>query len=199
MTNEIKTLLEKIENNDIFEKYSLYFIGGTALSVYLDHRISYDIDFVCTAKLPVSAIQTFAFSVNATAIADRARASSFRINKGEDLSHYHLKFMVAGVKMEFSYFDDPMIDIVLKQAVPKAYKDETKLKILALNDLITLKSIALFKRQKSRDLFDMAILLERNLLSIEELERIYSYKQAGEKTLLEYIQSFNDAKDDEAL
>ena len=197
MTNEIKTLLEKIEKNDIFEKHPLYFIGGTALSVYLDHRISYDIDFACTAKLPVSAIQAFAFSINATAIVDRARASLFRINKGEDLSHYHLKFMVDGVKMEFSYFDDLMIDVVLEQAAPKTYKDETKLKILALNDIITLKAIALFKRQKSRDLFDMAILLERNLLTIEELERIYSYKQAGDKTLLEYIQSFNDVKDDE--
>ncbi len=39
MTNDIKELLEKIEHSDIFKQHPLYFIGGTALSVYLDKRV----------------------------------------------------------------------------------------------------------------------------------------------------------------
>lgn len=197
MTNEIKNLLEKIENNKIFERYPLYFIGGTALSTYLDHRISYDIDFACTRKLPISDIKAFAFSINGKEMMDRAKASAFRINKGEDLAHYHLKFMVNDIKMEFSYFDDSMIDAILEHATLEAYNEESKLKKLSLNDIIQLKAIALFKRQKSRDLFDMAMILEHRLISIEELERIYSFKQYEDKTLLEYINSFDPRKDDE--
>lgn len=197
MTHEIKKLLKKIENNNIFERHSLYFIGGTALSTYLDHRISYDLDFACTGKLPISDIKAFAFSLNGKEVIDRTKASSFRINKGEDLVHYHLKFMVDDIKMEFSYFDDSMIDVILEQATPEHYNEDSNLKKLSLNDIIQLKAIALFKRQKSRDLFDMAIILERKLVSIEELERIYSFSQHRDETLLEYIQSFDPRKDDE--
>lgn len=197
MTKDIKNLLEKIENNNIFERHPLYFIGGTALSTYLDHRVSYDLDFACTGELPISVIKAFAFSINGKEVMDRSKASSFRINKGEDLAHYHLKFMVDGIKMEFSYFDDSMIDVILEQATLEHYSEDSNLKKLSLDDIIKLKAIALFKRQKSRDLFDMAISLERKLLSIEDLERIYSFKQHGDKTLLEYIQSFDPRKDDE--
>lgn len=197
MTNEIKNLLSKIENHPLFERYPLYFIGGTALSTYLDHRISYDIDFVCKGKLPVSDIKSFAFAINATPIYDRAKISAFRINKGEDLANYHLKFMIDDVKMEFSYFDDPIIDVILEQAQLETYSHESTLKKLSLYDIVRLKTLALFKRQKSRDLFDMAIILERDLLRVDELERLYSFKPDGDKTLEEYIQGFDPEKDDE--
>jgi predicted nucleotidyltransferase component of viral defense system len=197
MTNDTMGLLKKIEHSDIFELHPLYFIGGTALSVYLDHRISYDIDITSTEPLPISAIKAFAFPLKATHIPDRARASAFRINSGKNLDSYYMKFMVDGVKLEFSYFDDALRQSVLANAISSPYSEGGKLKILSLSDIITLKAIALFGRQKSRDLFDMSIILERKLLSIEELERIYSFKQIGDKTLLKYIQSFDAAKDDD--
>jgi len=198
MTNEIKELLGKIEHDDIFENHPLYFIGGTALSVYLDHRISYDIDITSTELLPIPAMKAFAFPLKATHIPDRTKASAFRINSGKNLDNYYMKFMVDGVKLEFSYFDDALRQSILASAVAKPYSKGSKLKILPLNDIITLKAIALFGRQKSRDLFDMAIILERKLISIEELERIYLFKQVGDKTLLEYIQGFDAKKDDDS-
>lgn len=197
MTNEIKELLKKIEHSDIFERHPLYFIGGTALSVYLDHRISYDIDISSTELLPITAMKSFAFPLNATYVPDRAKASAFRINSGKNLDNYYMKFMVDGVKLEFSYFDDEFRQSILANAVSNPYSEGSKLKILSLDDIITLKAIALFGRKKSRDLFDMAIILERELLSIEELERIYSFKQIGDKTLLEYLQDFDAIKDDD--
>lgn len=197
MTDEIKSLLENIAYHDIFERYPLYFIGGTALSTYLEHRISYDIDIISTQKLPISAINALMFSLDAKPIIERTRASAFRINKGEDLSHYHLKFMVDGIKMEFSYFDDPIIDVVLKSSNAEAYSENSTLKKLSLDDIIKLKSIALFSRQKSRDLFDMAIILQEGKLHIDELERIYAFKKHGDKTLYEYIEQFQSKEDEE--
>ena len=102
MTDKIKNLLEKIAQDDIFDKYSLYFIGGTALSTYIEHRISYDIDITSNETLPISTIKAFAYSIGATLIPD-TRASTFRINRGENLENYYLKFMVDGIKLEFSY------------------------------------------------------------------------------------------------
>lgn len=197
MTKEIKELLEKIKDNSIFEQQELYFIGGTALSSYLDHRISYDVDIASTKPLPVATIKAFAFALEAKHIPDHKRASVFKINTGKNLDNFYMKFMLDGTKLEFVHFEDELTQSVIINAIPSSYSDDSKLKILSLNDIITLKSIALFDRQKSRDLFDMAIVLERNLVSIEEFERIYSFKQKGDKTLEEYIQGFDVDKDDD--
>ncbi len=197
MTKEIKGLLEKIKDSSFFEKYPLYFFGGTALSTYIDHRVSYDVDFICKERLPVSAIDAFAYSIGATPVIDSAKASAFRINKGESLELYHLKYMVNGIKIEFSYFDDSIIDSILEQASLEVYSESSKLKKLSLDEIIKLKAIALFSRKKSRDLFDMAVVLEKSLISIEELERIYAFKKQSEKSLLEYISEFTPLEDDE--
>jgi len=197
MTNEIKELLENIENSDIFERYPFYFIGGTALSTYLDHRISYDIDIVSTEPLPVSAIKAFAFPLKARHIPDMQRASVFKINTGKSLDDFYMKFMVDGIKLEFVHFEDELRQSILSNAKFSPYSNKSKLQILSLEDIISLKAIALFDRQKSRDLFDMAIILERKLVSIDELERIYSFKQRDDKTLLEYIHGFDSKKDDD--
>ena len=45
MTISVKKAIEKIYNNEIFND-ELYFVGGTALAYYLNHRISEDIDIV---------------------------------------------------------------------------------------------------------------------------------------------------------
>ncbi len=103
--------------------------------------------------------------------------------------------MIDGVKLEFSYFDDDIRQSILSNSIAVLYSKGSKLKKLPLDDIIKLKAIALLSRQKSRDLFDMAIILERKHITIEELERIYSFKRTGAKTLLEYIQGFDGTKD----
>lgn len=50
MTTNVKEVLNKICNNEIFN-HELYFIGGTALAYYLNHRISEDIDIVSSTAL----------------------------------------------------------------------------------------------------------------------------------------------------
>jgi predicted nucleotidyltransferase component of viral defense system len=195
MTKNIKKLLDKIEDNPIFRDYPFFFTGGTALSVYLNHRVSHDIDIASTIKLPISAIKTFAFGINGKAIADK-NASQFKINTGEDIQNYYLKYMVDGVKLEFSHFQAPIQKNILQNAKSHPYKDNSKLQILGIDDIIKLKTFALFNRQKTRDLFDMAIILERDLITIDEVERIYSFTQAENKTLREYIDEFS-SKDDE--
>jgi predicted nucleotidyltransferase component of viral defense system len=52
MTADVITLLEQIKELEIFETHPLYFVGGTALAYYLEHRISEDIDIISTVPLP---------------------------------------------------------------------------------------------------------------------------------------------------
>lgn len=195
MTNEIKELIEKIKNHPLFDTDIFFFVGGTALSSYLNHRVSYDIDIASTLKLPVSQIKAFAFSIGAREIQDK-NASAFRINTGEDIENYHLKYMVNGVKLEFSNFRSPIQSTILQNAQFQPYDKHSKLKILALKDIISLKIFALFNRQKTRDLFDASIILEKNLLDIGELERIYSYMRDENSSIREYIATFKAVDDD---
>jgi len=192
MTNEIKTLLQKIKAHDIFDG-DLYFVGGTALSYYLDHRVSYDIDLASTTKLPVSKIKAFAFFIGAKQIRD-ANGPQFKINTGNDIENFHMKFMLDGIKIEFSHFHSDMQKLVFENAGSSLYDSSSKLKILDLKDIVLLKIIALFNRQKTRDLFDGAIILESNLLEIAELERIYSFSNHT-ISIRDYINEFNSVDD----
>ena len=194
MTNEIKIVLDRICNNDIFYGNS-FFVGGTALSYYLNHRISYDIDIAFTDKLPISKINAFAYSIGARAIPD-SNASQFKINTGEDIKNYHMKFMLEGVKLEFSYFRDPIQIEIIKQAKAQPYIDNSKLKVLDLKSIVKLKIFALFNRKKTRDLFDAYMILEKDLFTLNELETLYSFVQHNELSLREYIENFNSSDDE---
>jgi len=194
MTNEIKIVLDRICDNEIFDD-DTFFVGGTALSYYLNHRISYDIDIALTDKLPISKINAFAYSIGARAIPD-SNASQFKINTGEDIKNYHMKFMLEGVKLEFSFFRDPIQIEIIKQAKSQPYIDNSKLKVLDLKSIVKLKIFALFNRQKTRDLFDAYIILEKDLFTLSELETLYSFVQHNELSLREYIEEFNSNDDD---
>lgn len=196
MTKEIKFFLENIKNHTLFDTDTLFFIGGTALSFYLNHRVSYDVDIASTSKLDISNIRSFAFSIGAREIKDK-NASAFRINSGEDIENYHLRFYCEGVKLEFSHFRSPIQKSILENASFTPYSENSKLKILDLKDIVSLKIYALFNRQKTRDLFDASIILEKDLLSLKELERIYSYTAQDNLSVRDYISNFK-AADDEA-
>jgi len=49
MIENIQKLLNVFGKEDFINEF--YFIGGSALSFYLNHRISYDIDLISTKKL----------------------------------------------------------------------------------------------------------------------------------------------------
>lgn len=197
MTNEIKELLDIFSKEDIFENHPLYFVGGTALSSYLDHRISYDIDIASTTKLPINDIKRLMYKIGAKFIPDK-EASGFKINHGEDIENYHMRFMINGVKIEFYYRGNDLSSDILEQAKTSSYQENGTLKILALDDIIKLKTFALFNRQKARDLFDITILLSMQLITIDELDRAYSFMPYQNKILKEYIEDFSDRDEDDS-
>jgi len=195
MTNEIDELLQKMKNHELFSKYKFLFIGGTALSYYLNHRISYDIDFAFESILPHGEISSLIYTLGGKAIPDK-NSASFRINTGHDIKEYHLKFMLNGVKIEFSYFTHPIQKEILKNSEYKSFEEGSFLKILSLNDIIKLKMFAFFNREKTRDLFDIAFLMEKDFISYEEIEQFYSFCAKDGVSLRDYLKMFGSSDDD---
>ena len=69
MTANVIEVLEKIKESTLFDD-ELFFIGGTALSYYINHRISEDIDIVSAKALNYKTIVPMISSLGAVKIKD---------------------------------------------------------------------------------------------------------------------------------
>lgn len=49
MLEKAKNVLEVIVNNQLFKEHDIRFVGGTALSYLVNHRLSEDLDFAMLA------------------------------------------------------------------------------------------------------------------------------------------------------
>ena len=171
MTANVITLLEQIKELEIFEAHPLYFVGGTALAYYLEHRISEDIDIISTAPLPHREITNTIISLGSTRLKD-ANAMALRL-AGLFPDEHMLKFNLHGIKLEFFAAFTPLQKEIIKAASIQPYK-KGKLQILDLQSIAKLKLVALLNRKKSRDLFDFKIMLEEKTLTKEQILEIGS-------------------------
>ena len=198
MTLEAKALLERIKDDPLFEIKEgcchIYFAGGTALSYYLDHRISYDLDFICSKELPVTAITAFAIAHGGRKVRD-PQESTFRIQRGIDLNTRVMTFDFSGLKVEFFFPEDGVRQGILRLAKPQFYESSKALQILDLPTLAKLKVFALLDREKSRDMIDAAVMLDQNIITVETIEMLSEYHPkitTDAKTHLKAYQFKND-------
>ena len=199
MTAKVIEALESIKSLDMFEDLALYFIGGTALSYYLDHRISEDIDIISTEPLDYKNIISIISSIGGEKLRDE-NAAALRM-AGLVPDEYMLKFNLDGVKLEFFRASTPLQVNIITDAKASKYL-ESSLRILDVQSIAKLKLIALLSRNKSRDLFDFKVILEKNVLSIEEILDIASqtkYKITTLESLYTYIEKVEEPKDDEVV
>ena len=186
MIKNITHLLKLFSKEDFINDF--YFIGGSALAYYLNHRISYDIDLISTKKLNFNELLALNIKLNGKYIPDK-NESAFRIDTGEDLKEYKMMFNINNIKVEFFYPNDP-----LRLAVLEKYKNKFKtienIKILDLKGIAELKLLAFLRRNKIRDLFDTFVLLEKNILDIDIIDKYTAIEY--DKTFVEYIENFKD-------
>ena len=75
------------------------------------------------------------------------------------------------------------------------------LKILDLKLIVKLKLVALFQRDKSRDLFDFGSILDNDIMTINEI--LYIAKESkninSKEDLINFISNKKEAKNDEAV
>ncbi len=199
MTANVIALLDQIKELEVFEVHPLYFVGGTALAYYLGHRISEDIDIIGTAPLPHKEITKSIISLGGIKLQD-ANAMALRL-AGLFPDEYMLKFNLHGIKLEFFAASTPLQEEIIQSASFHPYNDG-KLQIIDLPSITKLKLIALLNRRKSRDLFDFKTMLEKNILTKEQVLKIASQtiKEIDSyKTLYDFIENLQVAIDDEIV
>jgi len=198
MTVSAKQALDKICNDNIFDD-ELYFIGGTALTFYLNHRVSEDIDIASSKTLQYKKIIPSITKLGATKLQDE-NITALRM-AGLFPDEYMIKFVIDNVKLEFFQANRPIQKEILSSATFMNYEN-SNLKILDVKSVAKLKIVALIMRDKSRDLFDFGSILEHKILSDEEIVDLFS-KMKSEinniKDIINFIKSKKEPKEDEAV
>lgn len=198
MTINVKKALNKISDNEIFND-ELYFVGGTALAYYLNHRISEDIDIVSAKTLPYRKIIPSITALGAIKLQDE-NVTALRM-AGLFPDEYMIKFVLDNVKLEFFQANRPIQKEILSQATFNSFEN-SQLKILDLKSVAKLKIVALIMREKSRDLFDFGAILENDIFTKDELVNIFSQvdsKIISVGDIINFIKTKTESKDDEAV
>jgi predicted nucleotidyltransferase component of viral defense system len=159
-------------------------IGGTALALHIGHRLSNDLDFIfCerNGKLPTTRIDSLIRSLReqgcqAELVVDSAQESTFRINSGERLSDYARDYNIDGVKVTFfsaSPHQKPK-RFAFWQSCPRDLQTGCAFAVLSLDALKTAKTLVLQDRVRSRDLFDLMVLMRDHNYTIDAFfETVY--------------------------
>ena len=197
MTSNVISTLNKIKNLEVF-KDELYFIGGTALSYFINHRISEDIDIVSPKTLNYKRIIPLMSTIGAKKVDDE-NIMSLRL-AGLFPDEYILKFILDDVKIEFFFANRPIQKEILKELTFTNYEN-SNLKILDLKLIVSLKLVALFQRDKSRDLFDFGSILDNDIMTINEILCIAKESKNinSKEDLRNFISNKKEAKNDEAV
>lgn len=203
MLEKTKKVLETIANNKVFKQHDIRFVGGTALSYLIGHRLSEDLDFAML-ELCQDEIEKMMLSFGAARINQDSTAVDYALNDGGNLDDYHLKYLLDGVKVEFF---TPPFNLFEKEIWTNEsttiYK-ETNLKIASFKTIIYMKSMAFWNRKKYRDLFDIYYAITHTDYDAKTFVELYlKYNITYTKKMLyEKIQSksdFYEKRDDEGI
>jgi hypothetical protein len=174
LTEPTKKVFEQISNLNSVKDYFL--IGGTAIAIQINHRLSEDLDF-CKWKSSGEKVE-----VNWPAI-EHELLSKFEIEKKDILGLDQVNFIFNDVKMTFyanNLYRNPIKQVGLKI---------NNIQIPDLPSLGAMKLEVMLRRSKFRDYYDIYSLL-MNGLSLKTLidESIkYSNHQIKRKHIVSYI------------
>jgi hypothetical protein len=147
-------------------------VGGTALSMHLDHRLSEDLDFMIpAAKLPRAAIDGLKRFSHASGFGfvpnDRAEGVAEFEDSGMDYHDYQQDYVVGGTVKLTLVAPDREVRVLLRAGVPQGPR------VASLEEIFRLKCIACANRSKTRDWLDMYVLLQRDLFQPLDIYRTF--------------------------
>lgn len=152
----------------------LILIGGTALALRAGHRLSEDLDFATAdARLPVDQIAGLLKELanNGCQIIDATDpgARDEFINDGLDIELYQQDWLVDGVKLTFFSYGKNQHEIeTLRAAKPGLFEN---IPVADIDTIAKTKAQVVTRRIKSRDLFDLAHLIEDGMIKTEDIIR----------------------------
>ncbi len=153
-------------------------VGGTALALQIGHRISEDLDFnIFGQKLPIKAIDGLLDDLAASGAAIESLITSeqklgFKINTSENLDHYTQDYLIDGAKVTFhsrNEGDRPKAQINFLKSTSKVTVSEGGFDVLGIDGLLVMKSIVVYDRVKSRDIYDLMVLTRDHGYTLDDI------------------------------
>jgi Nucleotidyl transferase AbiEii toxin, Type IV TA system len=153
-------------------------VGGTALALQIGHRISEDLDFnIFGQKLPIKAIDGLLDDLAAAGAEIKSLITSeqklgFKINSSENLDHYIQDYLIDGAKVTFhsrNEADRPKAQIDFLKSAPRVVVSDLGFDVLGMDGLLVMKSIVIYDRLKSRDLYDLMVLTRDHGYSLHDI------------------------------
>ena len=168
-------------------------VGGTALAIQIGHRISEDLNFnIFGQVLPTKAIDSVLNDLEASgskiqSLITPGQKSQFKINTSDNLDNHIQDYLIDGAKVTFhsrNEKDRPKQQIDFLKSTPKLSVSKQGFNILGVDGLFIMKSIVIYDRVKSRDLYDLMVLTRDHGYSIEQIfTAINAYQPLRDKDL----------------
>lgn len=151
-----------------------YLVGGTALALYLGHRISVDFDLFTSQALSLRLFTKIKKVFSGSAINVTYRAPE------------QLNCIIDGVKFTFFSFEYPLVDST------RRYK---KVPLVSMRELAAMKAFAIGKRLSYKDYVDWYFLLSGQHVELSEVLKVAKKKFRGDfndRLFLGQLVSLND-------
>jgi hypothetical protein len=170
--NTRKLFLDLLENESL-SKLNPTLLGGTALTLKIGHRVSEDLDlFFFQDKLPKEVnhfIRELKNDYDVVSTLSQSSISTARIN-GTDLTEYIQEYNIDGVKVSFGVMGKGSLE--RREYFANTPKEKIgSINFLDLPLLFESKAVVLLDRVKSRDLYDLMVLVQDHNFKFEDIHQ----------------------------
>lgn len=148
-------------------------IGGTALAMRIAHRVSEDLDFAYLGlSLPRTRISALMDSLQRTGFTVQASQNVADeqdfLDAGLALAEHQQNFVIDGeIKLSLVRFDNSTTRCLAGTA-------ESPLRIASLDEIFRTKSLVCAQRSKTRDWFDLYILMTHHGFNASDMHRAFA-------------------------
>jgi predicted nucleotidyltransferase component of viral defense system len=126
-----------------------YMAGGTAVTLYLGHRVSIDIDLFTKEHFLTGPI------INTTRTEHLVRMESV-----SDRDSFVIE--VDGVRLSLFYYPYPLLE-------PVYYDQANRIALASLSDIAAMKTVAIVQRGTAKDFVDLKAIIETTKMSLDNL------------------------------
>ena len=161
MPERTRQVFETLAQEPLMKGFVL--IGGTALSIQIEHRLSEDLDFwLPSPAMSKERVDAVLFNLGNAGFSHELATPAWMITQarinGTDLLAQSRDHTVSGVKVTFFARDDIAYRHFAKMA---QISDQTSFSIATEETIFNMKSWLISKRVRSRDLYDLMVLMQR--------------------------------------
>ncbi len=173
LPDKTKVIFKVLIHSPELVKFTL--VGGTALALQIKHRVSLDFDFAYyEQKLPTSQIDEFIARLKSEGYAihdltDTSLVAQFKINTGENLRDFARDYIINGIKLTFFVHGKTKQQREYYKNCEKIQSKDMLFKVLSIDGLKVAKILLLADRVRSRDLFDLMILVKDYSLTLDNI------------------------------